>query len=162
MVAVEGWSLPRKSEKMETNRNKLPIEGVFEVWESVRKYDKQLQKVKKGVPCRSPRRCPPYFRILTAFNTVFATYYYFLLLLTKFSIFCTTCLLRLCYSVTIVFASVQYVVAVFCYTSLLHAYYFLLCVTTSLLHVYYLLLHVYYFLTTCLLLFIFLLHFTCC
>ena len=84
MVVVEGWSLPIQSEKLKTNRNTLPIEGLFKVWENVRKYENKFETniMKKCVPCRSPRRCPPYFLIITAFNYFRTTSYYFLLLLT--------------------------------------------------------------------------------
>ena len=97
--------------------------------------------MKKCVPGRSPRRCPPYFLIITAFNYFPTTSCCFILLLTKFEIFGTTRLLLLYYSVPIVFAMFQHVVAVF----VLLLYYMLT-------NVYYLLLHDYYFFTTCLLL----------
>ena len=76
------------------------------------------------MPCRSPRSCPPYFLIITAFNYFLTTSYKFVLLLTLFQILCTTCLLLLYYSGTIVCAMFNM-----------------------------LLMYLYYFFTTCLLLF---------
>ncbi len=149
MVAFEGWSLPRKSETNENESKQIaywrPIQGVRKcekAWKQVRN-----NSMKKCVPCRSPHRCPPYFLIITAFNYFLTTSYCFILLLTKFVIFCTTRVLLFYYSVPIVFAIVQYVVAVF----LLILYYmlttFYYVVTTYILHAYYLLLHVYYLFT---------------
>ena len=158
MVVFEGWSLPRKSEKWKTNRNKLPIEGLFKVWGSVRKYENKFENITWTSVCLVDLRAVVRHTFwsllrLTTFLLLLTNFYYFLLCFKYF-------VLHVYYfSTTVVLLFVLFSICCWCVctTSLLHAYYCLLLLlliyymfttwyyvfTTSLLHVCYL-----YFFTT--------------